>query len=150
MTFSDAVFLGALRVKVYSVYMYLKKLIKANEPQHEKAYLLPCVPNSFKLACISVQSDQSSLFTWRNFASLDIQNVPSEDSDQTAQMQSLIRIFPGQTCLKVFWRCSSNVFCIIFFWITLVSLNWKQGDTNFFSQLHCICLNLSATQLKRL
>ena len=34
------------------------------------------------------QSYQSSLSAWRNFVSLDIQNMPSEDSDSTAQMWS--------------------------------------------------------------
>ena len=41
------------------------------------------------------------LSAWRNVASLAIQNAPSEDSDQTAQMRSLIRIFAGRTCAKV-------------------------------------------------
>ena len=37
----------------------------------------------------------------KNFASLVIQNVPSEDSDQTARMRSLIWIFAGLSCPKV-------------------------------------------------
>ena len=37
-----------------------------------------------KSACASMKS------AWRNFASLAIQNVPSEDSDQTVQMHKLI------------------------------------------------------------
>ena len=44
---------------------------------------------------------ESSLTVWRNFASLAIKNVPSEDSDQTAQMRSLIWIFTGRNCQKV-------------------------------------------------
>ena len=47
---------------------------------------------------------KSSLSAWRNFASLAIQNAPSEDSDQTARMRSLIRIFAGRTCSKFFFR----------------------------------------------
>ena len=43
----------------------------------------------------------SSLSVWRNFASLVIQNVPREDSDQTAQMRKLIWIFAGRVCPKV-------------------------------------------------
>ena len=42
-----------------------------------------------------------SLSAWRNFASLAIQNAPSEDSDQTAHLRSLIWIFAGRTCQKV-------------------------------------------------
>ena len=44
---------------------------------------------------------ESSLSAWRNFASLTIQNASREDFDQTAQMRSLIRIFPGRPCPKV-------------------------------------------------
>ena len=46
------------------------------------------------------KSRESFLSAWRNFASLAIQNAPSEDSDQTAQMRSLIWIFAGRTCPK--------------------------------------------------
>ena len=44
---------------------------------------------------------ESSLSAWRNFASLAIQNAPSEDSDQTAWMRRLIWIFARRTCPKV-------------------------------------------------
>ena len=44
---------------------------------------------------------ESSLSEWRNFAFLAIQNVPSEDSDQTARMRRLIWIFAWYTCLKI-------------------------------------------------
>ena len=44
---------------------------------------------------------ESSLSAWRNFVSLPIQNVSSEDSDQTARMRSLIRILAGRTCSKM-------------------------------------------------
>ena len=55
-----------------------------------------------KSACKSMQSEQSSLSTWRNFASLNIQNLPSEDSEQTARMCSLIRIFAEQHLTVLF------------------------------------------------
>ena len=45
---------------------------------------------------------ESSLSTWRNFASLAMQNVPSEDFDQTARVRSLIWIFAGHTSEGVF------------------------------------------------
>ena len=41
---------------------------------------------------------ESLLSAWRNFAHLEIQNSSREDSDQTARMRSLIRIFPERTC----------------------------------------------------
>ena len=54
-------------------------------------YVLTCASNKDKSAC--AKSDQSSLSAWRNFAPLAIQNVPTEDSDQPAQMCRLIWIF---------------------------------------------------------
>ena len=65
-----------------------------------------------KSACASVQSDQSSLSPWRNLASLAIQNALSEDSDQTAHLRSLIRIFAGRTCPKFYFlmlRLTSSI-----------------------------------------
>ena len=49
------------------------------------------------------QSNQSSLSTWRNFTSFAIQNVSSEDSDQTAQIWRLIWIFAGYTRRRVYF-----------------------------------------------
>ena len=43
-----------------------------------------CTQERLKSACVSTQTDQSPMSAWRNFASLAIQNVPSDDSDQTA------------------------------------------------------------------
>ena len=53
-----------------------------------------------RLRILAVWSE-SSLSASRNFASLAIQNAPSEDSDQTARMRRLIWIFAGRTCPKV-------------------------------------------------
>ena len=44
---------------------------------------------------------ESSLSEWRNFASLAIQNAPSEDSDHIARMRRMIWVFSGGTCPKV-------------------------------------------------
>ena len=53
---------------------------------------------------------ESSLSPRRNSASLTIQNTPSKDSDQTAQMHRLIWIFVGRTCRRyIFWRCGFNI-----------------------------------------
>ena len=50
---------------------------------------------------------ESLLSTWRKFASLAIQNVPSEDSDKTAQACRLIWIYVVHKCPEViFWCCS--------------------------------------------
>ena len=51
---------------------------------------------------ISAVWSEFSLSAWRNFAFLVIENVPTEDSDQTAHLRSLTRIFAGRTCPKVF------------------------------------------------
>ena len=72
---------------------------KTSKLQHRKIYLLTCAPTEdssqparlFSLHCLQ----------WRNFASLAIQNVSNEDSDQTVKMCWLIWIFNGYTCQKV-------------------------------------------------
>ena len=67
-----------------------------------------------KLACSSAQSHQYSVSSWRNFASLAIQIAPSEDSEQTARMRSLIRIFTVRSCQKVHFltfRFQTQKFC---------------------------------------
>ena len=71
----------------------------------------------------SVQSTQSLCCLLEETASLAIQNVPNEVSDQTAQMRRLILIFPGCICPKVrfliLWLVLCNVsekhesYCII-------------------------------------
>ena len=67
-------------------------------------------------------TSESSFSTWKNFASLAIQNVPSEDSDQTVRMSRLIWIFAGCTCPKyVLWRCETFSFEVI---------NWRQLSGN--------------------
>ena len=73
---------------------------KGNETQCAKTYLLICALNEDRSACTSVQSDQSSLFAWRNVATLPIKKAPNDDFDQTTQRRRLIWIFAGRTCLK--------------------------------------------------
>ena len=55
--------------------------ISISEPQHEKTYLLKHEPNKNKSFWISAQSDQHlSCLHEGTFASLAIQDAPSEDS----------------------------------------------------------------------
>ena len=49
-----------------------------------------CAQRRLKSACACAQSDQSSLSAGRHLITLAIQNVPSEDSDQTLRMRRLI------------------------------------------------------------
>ena len=51
-----------------------------------------CVQWRLKSVCVSMQSDKSSLSAWRHFASLIIQNVPSEYSDQTVNAQANLNL----------------------------------------------------------
>ena len=48
-----------------------------------------------RVACCTFMSEREKTCL------LAIQNAPSEDSDQTARMRSLIRIFAGCTCPEV-------------------------------------------------
>ena len=60
--------------------------------------------------CIPTVWSASSLSAWRNFASLAIQNVLSEDSDQTVWVHRLIWIFTGSTCLKLHLCAEAHTF----------------------------------------
>ena len=55
---------------------------------------------------------ESSLSAWRNFVTSAIVKAPSEDSDQTARMRSLIWIFAGGTCPEVRFRTLWHISCI--------------------------------------
>ena len=54
--------------------------------------------------------DQSLLSTWKTLSPF-IQNVPSEDSNQTVQMHRLIWIFSGHTCLKEWFLMLGLIYC---------------------------------------
>ena len=57
------------------------------ERQHEKMYHLTCAPNKYSDQSVHPpQSDQSSLYARRNFASLAISNAPMAHSDQIVQI----------------------------------------------------------------
>ena len=89
------------------------------DPQWAKTYLLTHAPNedSDQLRMRAAWSE-SSLSAWRNFASLAIQNAPSEDSDQTARMRSLIWIFAEAHVRRyVFCRCG------LFFFNTFIHVS---------------------------
>ena len=60
-----------------------------------------CAQQRLKSSCAPAQSDQSSLPACKYIVSLAIQNVPSEDSNQTARMRSLIWYFSGRKCPTV-------------------------------------------------
>ena len=71
------------------------------ESQHEKMYLLICAQRRLNSVCASAQSHHNLRCPHEETIALVIQNAPSEDSDQTARMRRLIRIFTGRTCPKV-------------------------------------------------
>ena len=73
-----------------------------------------CAERRFKSACASAQFDQSPCCPHEEFLHpFAIQNAPSEDSDQTAHLRSLIWIFAGCTWPKVRFLTRSKVrFCI--------------------------------------
>ena len=59
------------------------------EAQSKKKQLRICAPKKTQINLyIPAVWSESSLSAWKNFVSFDIQNEPSEDSDQTAWMRS--------------------------------------------------------------
>ena len=68
---------------------------------------------------ISLSGSKSSLSVWRYFASLAIQNAPSEDSDRTARTRSPIWIFAGRACPTVcfltLWLKYNSVSSVVHF-----------------------------------
>ena len=112
-----------------------------------------CTQLRLKSACISMQSDQSSLSTWKNFASLAIQDAPSEDSDPIAQMYlricapsevsdqtahscSLVWNFTGCTSPKVCFLMLRFIFFFLFFFCDIQSFVFAQWDTQSFQQVY--------------
>ena len=57
-----------------------------------------CAQQRLRSAWASTQSDQSSLFAWRNIGPLTTYWLHSEYSDQTGRMPRLIGVFAGSTC----------------------------------------------------
>ena len=73
-----------------------------NEPQREKRTFGHVRPTKTQISLrIRAVWLESLLSAWRSVASMAIQNAPSEDSDQTAHMRSLIWIFARCTWSKV-------------------------------------------------
>ena len=76
----------------------------------------------------------SLLSAWRNFAFLAIQNVSSEDSDQTVQMYRPIRIFAGHTSEGIFSnvasQCLSWSYCYGFYPFIPEFLKWTFPGLN--------------------
>ena len=67
-----------------------------------------CAQWRLKSAYTLMQSDQSSL---------SIQNAPSDDSDQTAQMHRLNWIFPGCTCQGMLSDTAAQML-LLFLWFS--------------------------------
>ena len=79
-----------------TILLFTNKIENKNEPQCEEMYFLTCTPNE--------DSDQPanprsliSCCSHEETTSLAIQNVPSEDSNQSALIHRLIRIFAKRT-----------------------------------------------------
>ena len=71
------------------------------EQKYEKYQNLYLKCFNFLVLKFSVYLNRHIFVMWINFASLAMQNVASEDSDQTARMRRLIWIFAGRKCPKV-------------------------------------------------
>ena len=84
-----------------------------------------------KSACTSAQANQSLLSAWRNFASLAIQKMPSEDSDQTAGMHFWRYIADPDLTLKRLSKILANI---------LIFLNIIFRENKVWQFMWIICL----------
>ena len=86
-------------MSTHNIHFYgeLEKIIPQLSPQYSSL----TISLRLKSVWTATHSDQFSFSAWRNFASLVIQNAPSEDSDQTAWIIRLIWIFAELAYLKV-------------------------------------------------
>ena len=101
-----------LHINIKILYMHIQTYSHTVfiEPQREKMYLWHVRPTKTQISLrIRAVWFESSLSAWKNFASFAIQNVPSEDSDQTARIRRLIWIFAGRTCPTV---------CFLMLWLS--------------------------------
>ena len=74
----------------------------SKKPQREKTYPLTYASTKIQISLhIRAVWYESSLSAWWSFASLAIQNLPSEKSGQTARMRRLIWLFAGRTYPQV-------------------------------------------------
>ena len=114
----DKTFITAFDKRCIHVNIFL--MLPKKMPR-QKTYLQIHAPNiDSDSLCIQTVCSVSLLSAWRNFPSLAImQNAPSEDSDQTAQMCRLIESLLG-ACLEVcflmqllcsgtHWNCLAEV-----------------------------------------
>ena len=73
---------------------------------------------------------ESLLSVGRNFASLAIQNLPSEDSDQPVHMRRLIWIFTGPTCPTVHFLMLWHILLIFQYFFPSWSLGQWMSEEN--------------------
>ena len=72
--------------------------------------VLHAQPTKPQMSCASAQADHSSLSAWRRTGSLTTHKIPSEDSDQTTRMRSLIRVFAGHSCILIGNSCRGSYY----------------------------------------
>ena len=82
--------------EMWEVYIILDAVTSETQREKNVPYSMRPTNTRISLRICTVWSDVS-LSAWRTFASLFIQNMPSEDSEQTAKMRRLIRIFTKRT-----------------------------------------------------
>ena len=71
----------------------------------EKMYLTKYIPEKIQTSLrICAVWSESSLSAWPFLVSLAIHSVPSEDSNQTARMRSLIRFLAWQACHNILFH----------------------------------------------
>ena len=144
-------------VGVYKdVYLLFLNVLNKYEPRRGKRTFLYARLTTTQISLrIGAFWKESSLFAWRNFASLAIQNAPSDDSDQIVQMRTNLNLRWADMSEVVFFfflfffffffdfvdnilqtKCQQMTFFIIitktrlFKWKILPPKSWKLSGKN--------------------
>ena len=98
------------------------------EPQYPKTTFKHVHPTKTQISLrIRAVWSESSLSAFRKIVSLTIENAPSEDSDQTAQMRRLIWIFAGRTFTKARFLTLRFIFSVFQASSVRTGMWWEHG-----------------------
>ena len=95
-----------------------------------------CAQRSFQSACAFAQWPESSLGAFWIAKDTKVFHADNEDSNQTARMRSLVRVFVGRTCKKLcFLRLGSFTYFRWPYWSSCC-VRWCRDSTNSLYRQH--------------